>query len=262
MVATTLRLRKLRRAENFFRMAAQSLNCPNCGAAASSESTRCEHCNSRLATVACPSCFGMIFRGAKFCSHCGMEVQRVEKRAREACHCPRCKVNTKEVSLGQSTLRECPVCEGLWVDTVALHQITTDRERQATILGTAAAIVPSAYLPLERVRYVPCPVCKQLMHRVNFAKCSSVIVDVCKPHGTWFDKDELHRIVKFISAGGMDVARAKEMEQLEQKRRELEAVRNAAAAADRNRGGYHYDYSPRENAITLALGALVGSIFD
>ena len=33
-------------------MAAQSLNCPNCGAAASSEATRCEHCNSRLATVA------------------------------------------------------------------------------------------------------------------------------------------------------------------------------------------------------------------
>jgi hypothetical protein len=51
------------------------------------------------------------------------------------------------------------------------------------------------------------------------------------------------------------------MEQLEQKRRELEAVRNAAAAADRNRGCYHYD-TPRENAITLALGALVGSFFD
>jgi Zn-finger nucleic acid-binding protein len=190
-----------------------------------------------------------------------MEVQRIEKPAGEDCVCPRCRVNTKEVTLGQSTLRECPVCEGLWVDTVALHQICTDRERHASILGAAADIVPAAYLPLERVRYVPCPVCKQLMHRVNFARCSSVIVDVCKPHGTWFDKDELHRIVKFISAGGMDVARAKEMEQLQQKRRELEAATHAATMQDRGRVSC-YDYSLQGNAIEVALDALVSSFFD
>lgn len=99
------------------------------------------------------------------------------------------------------------------------------------------------------------------MHRVNFAKCSNVIVDVCKAHGTWFDKDELHRIVKFISAGGMDVVRAKEIEELERKRRELEAVRNAAATADRG-SSYQYDYGSRENALTLAAGALISSFFD
>lgn len=190
-----------------------------------------------------------------------MEVQRIERRAEENCTCPRCRVNTKEITLGPSKLRECPVCEGLWVDTVALHQICTDRERQTTILGNAADILPATQLAPERVRYIPCPVCKQLMHRVNFAKCSNVIVDVCKPHGTWFDKDELHRIVKFISAGGMDVARAKEMEQLEQKRRELEAVKQAAAMTER-RSGYQYELGVRENAITMALGALVGSFFD
>jgi Zn-finger nucleic acid-binding protein len=161
-----------------------------------------------------------------------MEVTRVEKRVGEICNCPRCRVNTKEVTLGQSTLRECPVCEGLWVDSVALHQICTDRERQTTILGNAADILPTTQLAPERVRYIPCPICKQHMHRVNFAKCSNVIVDVCKPHGTWFDKDELHRIVKFISAGGMDVVRAREMEELDRKRRGLEATRNAAAASD------------------------------
>lgn len=203
----------------------------------------------------------MIFRGAKFCSHCGKEVHRIEAKAEQVCACPRCRVNTKEVTLGKSTMRECPVCEGLWVDTVALNQICMDRERQATILGNAADILPTTQLAPERVRYIPCPTCKQLMHRVNFAKCSNVIVDVCKPHGTWFDKDELHRIVKFISAGGMDVVRAKEMEQLEQKRRELEAVKQAAAMQDRGRYS-SYDYSQRENAITLALGALVGSFFD
>ena len=190
-----------------------------------------------------------------------MEVQRVEKRASEVCHCPRCKVNTKEVTLGTSTLRECPACEGLWVDTVALHQITTDRERQVTILGNAADIGPATQLAPERVRYIPCPVCKQLMHRVNFAKCSNVIVDVCKPHGTWFDKDELHRIVKFIGAGGMDVARAREMEQLDQKRRELEASKQTAAMRDRGRVS-HYGSSARDTAIEVALDTLVSSFFD
>lgn len=203
----------------------------------------------------------MIFRGAKFCSHCGGEVQRVEARAGTVCPCPRCRVNTKEITLGPSKLRECPVCEGLWVDTAALHQICTDRERQTTILGNAADVISAAQMVPERVRYVPCPICQQLMHRVNFAKCSNVIVDVCKSHGTWFDKAELHRIVKFISAGGMDVVRAKEMEELERKRRELEADKNAAAASDR-RGGYGYDYGSRENAITLAAGALISSFFD
>jgi len=171
-------------------------------------------------------------------------------------------VSTKEVTLGNSTMRECPVCEGLWVDTVSLHQICTDRERQTTILGNAADILATTQLTPERVRYIPCPICKQLMHRINFAKCSNVIVDVCKPHGTWFVKDELHRIVNFISVGGMDVARAKEMEELERKRRELETAKQSVAMQDRSRGYYQYEPGVRENAITLALGALVGSFFD
>lgn len=190
-----------------------------------------------------------------------MEVQRIEQPADTSCLCPRCRVNTKEILLGPTTMRECPVCEGLWVDTVSLHKVCTDHERQTSILGDAANIVSDARLIPERIRYVPCPVCKTLMNRVNFARCSNVIVDVCKPHGTWFDKDELHRIVKFIAAGGMDVARAKEMEELEQKRRELEAAKQAAAMHD-HRSYSPYEHSQRENAITMALGALVGSIFD
>jgi Zn-finger nucleic acid-binding protein len=158
-------------------------------------------------------------------------------------------------------MRECPKCEGLWVETATVQQICTDRERQATILGNAADVAAGAHLAPERVRYLPCPACQSLMNRINFAKCSNVIVDVCRAHGTWFDKAELHRIVKFISAGGMDVVRAKEMEELERKRRELEAARHTSAANDRGRT-YHYDYSPRENAVTLALGALVSSFFD
>jgi len=47
-------------------------------------------------------------------------------------------------------------------------------------------------------RYVPRPQCQQLMNRKNFAETSGAIVDVCKPHGIWLDRDELGRIIQFV----------------------------------------------------------------
>jgi hypothetical protein len=56
-------------------------------------------------------------------------------------------------------------------------------------------------------------------------------VDVCRAHGTWFDANELHRIVHFIRAGGLDRSRAKEKSELAEERRRLQAAR---AGADRD----------------------------
>lgn len=139
--------------------------------------------------------------------------------------CPRCRGDMRAVTLGVSSLRECPRCEGLWADKDTLHQICSDRERQAAVLGTPAVLPTNLVGNLEKnIRYVPCPVCKALMNRVNFSRCSHVVVDVCAKHGTWFDKDELRRIVEFIRAGGMDKARQMEVRELERRRRELTAA--------------------------------------
>src|SRR6185295_6050528 len=83
---------------------------------------------------------------------------------------------------------------------------------------------------VSKVSYVPCPECKQLMNRINFARCSGVIVDVCRGHGTWFDRDELSRIVEFIRGGGLDASRAREKMKIEEARRELQAEQFAADA--------------------------------
>lgn len=240
-------------------MAAQALNCPNCGAAAAAGATRCEHCDSRLATVACPSCFGMIFRGARFCSHCGAAVSRVVADDDQKRPCPRCRVNTQAVELGQSRLRECPRCEGLWADADTLQQIYTNREAQSAVLGAAQPIPETPAGRLEPVRYLPCPMCRKLMNRVNFANCSAVIVDVCKPHGTWFDKDELRRIVEFIRAGGFEKARAKEIAELDRQRRQLESARTRAARDGAHTGLYS---TPRCGLFESALGAAVDSVMD
>jgi Zn-finger nucleic acid-binding protein len=62
------------------------------------------------------------------------------------------------------------------------------------------------------------------MNRINFARCSGVVVDVCRGHGTWFDRDELSRIVEFIRGGGLDAARSREKAALEEERRQLESL--------------------------------------
>ena len=209
-------------------MQAETLNCPMCGTSAASDATACEHCGARLATVACPSCFGMIFEGAKFCSHCGARVERTDVTAGAPLPCPRCRVNLGAAVVGNTNLLECGKCAGIWMDTTSLQQICADREKQAAVLGMAVPL-PADSNAIETVRYVPCPICNDLMNRVNFAHCSHVIVDVCGKHGTWFDKDELRKVIEFIRAGGMEKARDQEMSALQHERSLLKTDRVVGA---------------------------------
>jgi Zn-finger nucleic acid-binding protein len=201
----------------------ETMNCPSCGAPVPSDATLCSHCGSRLAVVACPSCFGMVFAGAKFCSHCGAAIAREELDDAKKELCPHCRVAMDAVLIGVTHLRECPKCQGIWADSASLQKICADREEQAAFLGAASPLPDN--LPLETdFRYIPCPICKTLMNRVAFANCSRVVVDVCKAHGTWFDKDELRRIVEFIRNGGMDLARQRETAELKRQREMLRSA--------------------------------------
>src|SRR5271170_4808362 len=221
-------------------MPAETLHFPACGAAVSSEATRCDFCGVALATVACPFCFGMMFKGAKFCSHCGAKADRSEVAGGEERLCPRCQVAMKAVTIGTTSLLECSKCEGIWVDLETLRQICAEREKQAAVLGMPGP--PDGPMELEKnIRYLPCPVCHQLMNRVNFAHCSHVIVDVCKAHGTWFDKDELRRTVEFIRAGGLEKARTRQLEEIKDEQRRLELARNFNAPMDPVVTGHNYD---------------------
>jgi Zn-finger nucleic acid-binding protein len=208
-------------------MNATTLNCPSCGAAVSSEDPQCGHCGARLATIACPACFKMMFRDAKYCPACGNPGAQWESSASEL-PCPACQVPMLAGSLRDFRLHECPKCFGLWLDTLTFDRICQQAEQHVSVLGQGQRVVNPA---LQPVRYLPCPDCRQLMHRMNFAKCSGVIVDVCRPHGVWFDMNELHRILEFIQGGGLDRARQRERLELAEERRRLQDVRNATGAA-------------------------------
>ena len=204
-------------------MQAQTLNCPNCGAAISSEAPLCQYCESKLATVACPACFGMLFIGSKHCPHCGAAAAGATVASLSILKCPRCAVDMSSVTIGSVPVRECQQCEGLWLERSVFQLICADREHQSIVLGDALSTV-GHHAPVahdEQVRYLPCPHCQQLMNRINFANCSGVVVDVCKPHGTWFDCDELRQIVEFIRGGGMELSREKVTHELELQKEKL-----------------------------------------
>ncbi len=80
--------------------------------------------------------------------------------------------------------------------------------------------------------YIPCPECGKLMNRRHFAGCSGIIVDWCKDHGTWFDREELKRVVEFIRAGGLKKSREKDKIRLGEERQHIkEERRNLARIA-------------------------------
>jgi Zn-finger nucleic acid-binding protein len=236
-------------------MSAETLNCPNCGAATSEEAPLCQFCGSRLATVACPSCFAMMFLGSKHCQRCGAAAAIRKLEASGEHKCPRCRTALASITLGSTSVLECERCLGIWLDVPSFEKICTDREQQAAVLGTASAAPSPASPATSKVKYVPCPMCSQLMNRINFARCSGVVVDVCKGHGSWFDRDELSRIVEFIRHGGLEASRMRDKEEIQEERRRL-AEQQAQAQRKMSGIGTLDDEEYRLSGIASTRGLL------
>ena len=118
--------------------------------------------------------------------------------------CPRCNGPLQPGAVQQAPLLACSECEGVWLDERSFAQVRAAPAQHAAALEPEAAPAPAAW---EQVRYLPCPCCSALMNRRNFAERSGVIVDVCKEHGTWFDRDELRRVLAYIHQHGKEPAR-------------------------------------------------------
>lgn len=200
-------------------MEARVLRCAGCGASVPPDAPQCPYCQAQLATVACPGCFALVPLSASHCPGCGAALTPRVPAAAEGAPCPACGKALAGNRIGDLDVQACLACGGLWLDRAVFEQLGASRERQGAVLG--ALPVPSAPPPtgLEPVRYRPCPACGQRMNRVNYAKRSGVILDVCRAHGLWFDQDELHRVLAFIEKGGLDRARERELEDLKEARR-------------------------------------------
>jgi Zn-finger nucleic acid-binding protein len=210
--------------------AAGALQCPNCGAASEEQATRCSYCQAPLAMLGCPTCFRRLFAGANYCSHCGTRAAREDDLGEaEDALCPSCRKPMSAARVGSLSLAECTACSGVWVSARRFERLCADREAQSAIVHGGALRGQTGAEPKAdiRVRYRPCPRCRKLMNRVNFASGAKVVLDICREHGTFFDRDELHRVVTFIQGGGLERARAREREALKEEQARLRALQTS-----------------------------------
>lgn len=239
-------------------MKIEALNCPNCGAGALSDANRCDFCSSRLKTMACPSCFGLMFIGSQHCTHCGKKTIKAEVLTEEKSgDCPRCKIKLQLLQIQDITLRECQKCGGFWADAQTFESICAEKENQANVLF----FVANKDFPQQNVsvNYVPCPDCKNLMNRNNFARSSGVILDICKRHGVWFDAEELPKIIEFIRKGGLDFERKREKLFLEEQKRQL-ADQQRQMSLENRRFQQSNSFLGRPNSFSV--GTFIRSMFD
>jgi Zn-finger nucleic acid-binding protein len=231
---------------------ASGLHCPNCGAAAEPEAGRCRYCQARLATVGCPSCFALGFEGATYCHKCGAaRVRRQEDDA--AADCPGCGGGLRRVDVGATPFLECEQCDGVWVDAEVFERLCAQRESQTAVL---ARLVPRPTGDLRGpLRYRRCLRCGTMMNRVNFGKLSGAVIDVCRGHGTFLDVGELHQIVTFITEGGLERARARQIEELREREKQLDHLAwklERKAAADAHTGASPRTVNARWDGVGIA----------
>ena len=189
-----------------------------------------------------------MFLGSKHCPRCGAAGDRTDSNVTAGKHCPRCRTEMQVVTVGKQKVLECVTCLGLWLTPKAFEKICADKEVHSAVLGSASLTDARRSIEETKVNYIPCPECSQLMNRANFARCSGVIIDLCKKHGVWFDRNELSRIVEFIESGGLELSRTREKRALEEQRREL----NQQQIAFDVKRSHAYSLSDHDRATGIA----------
>lgn len=202
-------------------MEARTLRCSGCGASVPADAVRCPYCEAQLATVACPSCFAVVPVSAAHCPSCGAALAPRGAEVAEGASCPACAHPLLKAQVGSVEVHECHSCGGLWLDRQVFEELAASQEERGSVLGVLPGSTgqqASSGGP-EAVQYRPCPRCTQRMNRVNYAKRSGIVLDVCKDHGLWFDRDELRRVLAFIQGGGLDRSRERDLEELKEAQR-------------------------------------------
>jgi Zn-finger nucleic acid-binding protein len=143
------------------------------------------------------------------------------------------------ITVGDLDLLECEACDGTWIEADAFERLCASHLSQAAVLHVDRAR-DQHVVDQQPMRYRPCLRCGTMMNRMNFGRRSGAVVDVCRGHGTFLDRGELHQVVRFIHDGGLDRARRAEIEDLREEQRRLQSLQiqsgHAAAA-----GGFAWD---------------------
>lgn len=179
--------------------------CSNCNAPLPPGSLLCDYCGSRT---------DVDLKGIHYYTTHESDTPRI---------CPRCTIRLKTLDLkmgGRFLIDRCEHCLGIFFDPGELEALLEATVSTVSGIDRAGleAINEKREVNQYPISYIKCPVCSQLMHRVNFGVKSGVIVDRCKEHGVWLDGGELRQLFEWMKLGGNLL----EQERQEQKRKEAE----------------------------------------
>lgn len=247
---------------------AQIHHCSACGGSIEAGSTECSYCGGGISLEernlggTCPECFARLLIDASYCMDCGVEIKPTKVLATQLeSSCPRCEKALVHQVVDQGEYTECNSCGGLWIDESFFEEIVEARDLSA-IQKSDSHAVKAGEGERDRVRYLKCPTCSTFMHRKNYAGCSGVIIDWCKGHGFWFDKDELARILQFVSEGGLDKSRRLQIEDAkkELRRTKERTKRSRAMEPSLNTGDMYRAGSDDLLFVDLAINAVINSL--
>lgn len=146
--------------------------------------------------------------------------------------CPRCKLGLGTRRVLDVALDECTGCTGVFVPIDIVPRVLDPLDLGLEVVRTFAPGEPE----LETaVRYLRCPRCQALMNRRLLVRGSSVVADICRDHGVWFDAHELRRVAELASDHDvipLDKGAEPERSSAREARRQRDAVLVRSAAQD------------------------------
>ena len=104
-------------------------------------------------------------------------------------------------------IERCEQCFGLFFDLGELEDylLLADPGDPEINHHSLNVLINENYHKDYPVGYIRCPVCKELMNRVNYGKKSGVVVNKCSLHGVWLDSGFLNHLIGWTRAGGFEL---------------------------------------------------------
>ena len=119
--------------------------------------------------------------------------------------CPKCHGNLIAELSGSVEVGVCSEGCGTWVD---IHQEKAFWDLKPEVFTVDEMLQfrknYEGLGPQGPLRYINCPVCKQLMNRKVWGSYSGVFIDRCQAHETWYGKEEVEKIREYIQKGGVE----------------------------------------------------------
>ncbi len=186
-------------------------NCSNCSAPLPSNTAVCRYCGTRN---------DMDFTAVGRFAVAQEDSGRI---------CPLCEIPLESIRLtsdGAFVIERCKTCYGLFFDPGEIQAFLDASVAPAFEINFEEIThINRERADMDRpVRYFKCPVCRNIMNRVNFGYRSGVVMDQCRKHGVWLENGELVQLMEWKKAGGQLLDEQIKTERLNEERRKAEAA--------------------------------------